>query len=91
MNIGGLRERLKMAQRRAALAEEACHEPWPRRRGPRTGAIRCDFTPKQTNSDDLEPQARRLNSGEKPSQRCAFPPRVSPDRGLPIPPPTGLR
>jgi hypothetical protein len=45
MNIGGLRERLEVAQRRAALAEEACHEPRPRRRGPRTGAISCGTPP----------------------------------------------
>jgi hypothetical protein len=59
----------------------------------------CEFTPKQTNSDYVEPEARRLTSGEKPSQRCTFPPRhlpiaVCPSRyrGLPIPPPTtGLR
>jgi len=45
MNIGGLRERLEVAQRRSALAEEACHEPRPRRRGPRTGAISCGTPP----------------------------------------------
>ena len=45
MNIGGLRERLEVAQRRSALAEEACHELRPRRRGPRTGAISCGTPP----------------------------------------------
>jgi hypothetical protein len=45
MKIGGLRDRLEMAQRRSALAGEACHEPRPRRRGPRTGAISCGTPP----------------------------------------------
>jgi len=74
MNIGGLRERLEMAQRRAALAEEACHEPWPRRRGPRTGAIRCGTPPSARPSSPASPCCWRCRS---PTRRTCSPPACS--------------